>query len=165
MSENRADQPLDASDLALLGDLADLYETVDPVPVGLTERLSFSLALDEVYAEVAEMSRVTADLTGVRSEQADVRTQTMSFSAESLTIMVTVTHTGPDRVRLDGWVAPAAPLPVRLRMPEGRYQTVADDAGRFSFTDLPDGFVQLAFGAGPGDDEGGQVVVTPSFEL
>lgn len=164
MSENRADQPLDARDLALLGDLALLYESVDPVPPGLTERLSFSLALDELYAEVAEMSRVKADLTGVRSEQADVRTQTMSFSAESLTIMVTVTHTGPDTVRLDGWVAPAAPLPVRLRMLEGRHQTVADDAGRFAFTDLPNGFVQLMFGAG-GDDEGGQVVVTPSFEL
>ena len=164
MSENRANQPLDARDLALLGDLALLYGAVDPVPAGLTERLSFSLALDELYAEVAEMSRVT-DLTGVRSEQADVRTQTMSFSAESLTIMVTVTHTGPDHVRLDGWVAPAAPLPVRLRMPGSRYQTVADDAGRFSFVDLPNGFVQLAFGAGPGDDESGQVVVTPSFEL
>lgn len=164
MSENRADQPLDATDVTILGELAELYDAVDPVPAGLTDRLSFSLALDEVYAEVAAMSRVTTDPAGVRSEQADVRTQTMSFSAESLTIMVTVTPTGPDRVRLDGWVAPAAPLPVRLRMTEGRYQTVADDAGRFSFADLPNGFVQLTFGAG-GGDESGQVVVTPSFEL
>lgn len=164
MTQNPADRPLDSTDDALLAELAELYDTVDPLPGGLTDRLSFSLALDEVYAEVAAMTRVTADVAGVRSEQADVRTQTMSFSAEALTIMVTVTHTGPDQVRLDGWVAPAAPLPVRLRMVEGRYHTLADDSGRFVFTDLPNGFVQLMFGAGGGDD-GGQVVVTPSFEL
>lgn len=164
MTDNLADRPLDAADATLLHELAELFDAVDPVPAGLADRLRFSLALDEVYAEVAAMTRVSADAAGVRSEQADVRTQTMSFSAESLTIMVTVTHTGPDRVRLDGWVAPAAPLPVRVRMVEGRFHTLADDAGRFVFTDLPDGFVQLMFGAGGGDD-GGQVVVTPSFEL
>src|SRR5512133_2262558 len=107
MTQNPADRPLDATDDALLVEIAELFATVDPVPAGLTDRLSFSLALDEVYAEVAAMTRVTADVAGVRSEQADVRTQTMSFSAEALTIMVTVTHTGPDQVRLDGWVAPA----------------------------------------------------------
>jgi hypothetical protein len=164
MTENLADRPLDATDVALLAEIAELYDAVDPVPAGLTDRLAFSLALDEVYAEVAAVTRVTTDLAGVRSEQADVRTQTMSFSAESLTIMVTVTHTGPDTVRLDGWVAPAAPLPVRLRMIEGRHHTLADESGRFVFTDLPNGFVQLMFGAGGGDD-GGQVVGTPSFEL
>lgn len=164
MTHNLADGPLDETDVALLADIAALYEAVDPVPATLTSRLSFSLALDEVYAEVAAMTRLPADLAGVRSEQGDVRTQTMSFSAESLTIMVTVTQTGPDRLRLDGWVAPAAPLPVRLRLVEGRRQTVADESGRFVFTDLPNGFVQLMFGAGEGDDAG-QVVVTPSFEL
>ena len=168
MDSNLADQPLDATDAALLGEIARLYEEVDPVPHGLTDRLSFALALDELYAEVAEMSRVPMDLAGVRGDLAAVRTETLTFTAQSLTAMITVTHVGPDRVRLDGWVAPAQRLQVGLRMQRGRLETLADAAGRFSFVDLPDGFVQLSFHpetGGDGGDDGGSAVVTPSFEL
>ena len=165
MNNNLADQPLDTTDEVLLGEVARLYEEVDPVPHGLTDRLSFALALDELYAEVAEMSRVPTDLAGVRSDLAAVRTETLTFAAESLTAMVTVTHVGPNRVRLDGWVAPAQRLHVRLRMQQGRVETLADAAGRFSFDDLPDGFVQLSFHPETGGDYGGSAVVTPSFEL
>jgi hypothetical protein len=59
-------------------------------------------------------------------------------------------------------------LQVRLRMQQGRLETLADAAGRFSFADLPDGFVQLSFHpetGGDGGDDGGSAVVTPSFEL
>lgn len=164
MDNNLANQPLDATDAALLADIARLYEEVDPVPPGLIERLSFALALDELCAEVAKMSRVPADLAGVRGDAA-VRTETMTFAAESLTAMITVTHVGPDRVRLDGWVAPAQSLQVRLRLQRGRLETLADAAGRFSFADLPDGFVQLSFHPETGGDDGGSAVVTPSFEL
>lgn len=163
MSDNFADQPIDGTDVAILGEIATLYDTVDPVPADLIERLRFSVALDEVFTEVADMTRTSVELTGARSETG-VRTETMTFSAECLTVMVTVTRMGPDRVRLDGWVAPAAPLPVRLRTAAGRIRTMADADGRFSFEDLPTGYVQLAFGAGGADDTG-QVVVTPSFEL
>ena len=165
MNNNLADQPLDTTDAVLLGEVARLYEEVDPVPHGLTDRLSFALALDELYAEVAEMSRVPTDLAGVRSDLAAVRTETLTFAAESLTAMVTVTHVGPNRVRLDGWVAPAQRLHVRLRMQQGRVETLADAAGRFSFDDLPDGFVQLSFHPETGGNDGGSAVVTPSFEL
>ena len=165
MDNNLADQPLDTADAVLLGEVARLYEEVDPVPHGLTDRLSFALALDELYAEVAEMSRVPTDLAGVRSDLAAVRTETLTFAAESLTAMVTVTHVGPNRVRLDGWVAPAQRLHVRLRMQQGRVETLADAAGRFSFDDLPDGFVQLSFHPETGGNDGGSAVVTPSFEL
>ena len=165
MDNNLADQPLDTTDAVMLGEVARLYAEVDPVPDGLTDRLSFALALDELYAEVAEMSRVPIDLAGIRGDLAAVRTETLTFTAESLTAMITVTHVGPDRVRLDGWVAPAQGLPVRLRMQQGRLETLANPAGRFSFDDLPDGFVQLSFHPATGGDGGGSAVVTPSFEL
>ena len=165
MDNNLADQPLDTTDAVMLAEVARLYEEVDPVPDGLTDRLSFALALDELYAEVAEMSRVPMDLAGIRGDLAAVRTETLTFTAESLTAMITVTHVGPDRVRLDGWVAPAQGLPVRLRMQQGRLETLANAAGRFSFDDLPDGFVQLSFHPATGGDGGGSAVVTPSFEL
>lgn len=165
MNDNRADQPLDATDEAMLREVARLYETVDPIPEGLMDRLSFGLALGELYAEVAEMSRVPVDLSGVRGDPATVRTETLTFAAESLTAMITVTHVSPDRVRLDGWVAPAQRLQVRVRLHQGQLETLADDAGRFSFADLPDGFVQLSFHPETGGDGGSSVVVTPSFEL
>lgn len=164
MNDHPADRPIDATDVALLTELAELYDAVDPIPPDLIGRLSFTLALDEVFAEVAAMTRVSGELTTVRGEAAAVRTETMTFSAECLTVMLTVTPSSPGRVRVDGWVAPAAPLPIRLRMSAGRVETVADDTGRFSFADLPCGYVQLSFGAGT-DDECGRVVVTPSFEL
>ena len=165
MDNNLADQPLDTTDAVMLGEVARLYAEVDPVPDGLTDRLSFALALDELYAEVAEMSRAPMDLAGIRGDMAAVHTETLTFTAESLTAMITVTHVGPDRVRVDGWVAPAQGLPVRLRMQQGRLETLANAAGRFSFDDLPDGFVQLSFHPATGGDGGGSAVVTPSFEL
>jgi hypothetical protein len=97
-----------------------------------------------------------------------VRTETLTFTAESLTVMITMTHSAPDRIRLDGWVAPAQSLRVRLRTQTGRLQTLADVAGRFSFADLPAGFVQLSFHPDNGEDgadDDGSAVVTPSFEL
>lgn len=163
-----ADQPFDAADAALLDEVARVYDDVDPVPPGLIDRLAFGLALDELYAEVAEMTRVPADLAGVRSDVDAVRTATLTFAVETLTAMITVTHAGPDRVRLDGWLAPAQSLVVRLRTQHGRLETLTDDAGRFAFDDLPDGFVQLSFYPGTGgedDEDGGSAVVTPSFEL
>ena len=111
------------------------------------------------------MTRVPTDLAGVRGDLAAVRTETLTFAAESLTAMITVTHVGPDRVRLDGWVAPAQRLQVRLRLQQGRLETLTDAAGRFSFVDLPDGFVQLSFHPEAGGDDRGSAVVTPSFEL
>ena len=46
-----ADQPLDATDTALLTEVAALYDVVDPVPADLVERVKFALALDEVFDE------------------------------------------------------------------------------------------------------------------
>lgn len=160
-----ADQPFDATDAALLGKVARLYEDLDPVPPGLLERLSFGLALEEVYAEVAEMSRVPLDLAGVRGEVAATRTESITFTTQTLTAMITVTHVGRDRVRLDGWLAPARRLQVRLRTHQGRLEAFADADGRFSFADLAAGFVQLSFHPEAGNDDAGATVVTPSFEL
>lgn len=164
-ADHGADQPLDATDAALLSEVARLYREIDPVPPRLLERISFGLALDEVYAEVAEMSQVPLDLAGVRGGVGEVRTATITFAAESLTAMVTVTHLAPDQIRIDGWVAPSQRISVRLRMQAGRLDAVTDAVGRFSFVDLPDGFVQLSFHRDNGQEGGGSAVVTPSFEL
>jgi hypothetical protein len=159
-----AEQPLDDVDAATLSQVRDLYDVADPVPVDLVQRVKFSLALDEMFDEVARMTRMPLDELAVRAEQ-PTRTETLTFSADRLTAMVTVTPTSAGRLRLDGWLAPPAPHRVGLRMQDaGDLEVVAGPDGRFSFEDLDEGFGQLSFRP-LGENAGESTVVTPLFQL
>jgi hypothetical protein len=173
-----ADEPLDHTDATALQRVRELYDVADPLPADLVDRVRFALALDEVFDEVARMSRVPLDAGGVRGEPvAGTRTETLTFSADRLTAMVTVSRVGPGQLRLDGWLAPPTAYRVRLRVHGGgTHETAADEDGRFSFDGLEDGFGQLSFHPaedGPGGrDPGGSsgpdadnAVVTPLFQL
>jgi hypothetical protein len=159
-----AEQPLDALDEAVLREVAQVLAQADPVPADLVERVQFSLALDEVYAEVAHVTRISGDALAVRGEpDATTRTETLTFSAERFTAMVTVSRAAPEQVRLDGWLAPAAVLRIRVRMQEGTAEAVSDETGRFVLEGLPEGFAQLTFEPVAGGE--GERVVTPLFQL
>jgi hypothetical protein len=157
-----ASRPLDETDDALLRELAQLLTEVDPVPDELVSRIQFSLALDEMFAEVAAITRMPNDAMAVRGDTAGTRTETLTFSAQRLQAMVTVTRTD-DGIRVDGWVAPASAVDVRLRMQEEQHETSVDESGRFVFEGLPEGFAQLSFH--PLDEDDDTVVVTPLFQL
>jgi hypothetical protein len=165
-----AERPMDEHDEALFGQVRRLYGDVDPVPPDFVTRIQFALALDEVFAEVAHITRMPVDTLAMRSDNVTgTRTETLTFSADRLTAMVTVTRVG-DRIRIDGWVAPPAPLEVRLRMQGERRIEAADESGRFVIADLPEGFAQLSFhppatGAETALGEGEGVIVTPLFQL
>lgn len=165
-----AGQPLDESDAATLGEVRALLEQADPVPGDLTERIRFAVALDEVFDEVARLTRVPMDALAVRGEPAVVRTETLTFSADRLSAMVTVNRVGTGALRMDGWLTPPGACRVRLRLQVGgEHETLADEHGRFSFDGLHEDFGQLSFhpvnegGASAGDLE--TTVVTPLFEL
>jgi hypothetical protein len=162
-----AGEPLDDADARTLRRVRGMYEAADPVPAGLVDRVRFAVALDTMFDEVARITRVPVDAVAVRGEPTDTRTQTLTFSAEHLTAMVTLTRPEPGRLRLDGWLAPAAPLRVVLRLGDGPERGVsADEQGRFSFADLEEGFAQLRFlPAGGAPDGPSGTVVTPVFEL
>jgi hypothetical protein len=165
--EESAGRPMDATDEALLGEIARLLTDIDPVPDDLVSRIQFSLALDEVYAEVAELTRIPADALAVRHDpMAGERTESLTFSAERLTAMVTVTRADDD-LRMDGWVAPAERFLVRVRMQDEQREVETDDSGRFVLEGLPEGFAQLSFHR-IGDDgapDDSDAVVTPLFQL
>jgi hypothetical protein len=167
--EELADGPLDETDVATVAELRALYDAADPVPVDLVERARFSLALDEMFDEVARMTRVPLDAMATRSEDlAGTRTETLTFSAERLTAMVTVSRIGPGRLRLDGWLAPPGAYVVRIRLQgRGQLEVRADEEGRFAFEDLQEGFGQLSFhpAGADGADDADNTVVTPVFEL
>jgi hypothetical protein len=89
--------------------------------------------------------------------------RTVTFDSESLTIMLSITPGSPDRIRLDGWLAPAGRHAVELRTSGGPRATTADHEGRFVLDDVSHGLAQLVvrldgragWGAGAGDDRGG----------
>lgn len=160
-----AEQPLDATDTALLTEVAAMYDDVDPMPADLVDRVRFALALDEVFDEVARITRVPVDAAAVRSGLADaVCTDTLTFAAAHLSAMVTVSRSGAGRVRLDGWVSPVGERRVAVRMQGTALEAVADESGRFVVDDLREGFAQLVFH--PREDEAAEgLVVTPLFKL
>ncbi len=156
---------LDTTDQALLDEVGNVLAAVDPVPDDLVERVRFALALDEVFEEVATISRVPEDTLAVRSDLAEaVRTETLTFTADRLTAMVTLSASGRGRVRVDGWVSPAGVRRVSLRMQGADEAVSTDESGRFAADGLRSGFVQLVFHT-LGSEAGGPSVVTPLFKM
>jgi hypothetical protein len=157
--------PLDETDQGLLDEIGTMLDVIDPLPDDLVGRIRFALALDEVFEEVAAISRVPEDALAVRSDLAEaVRTETLTFTADRLTAMVTISSAGRGRVRVDGWVSPAGVRRVSLRMQGSDEEARTDEGGRFVADGLRSGFVQLVFHALE-SEEGGAVVVTPLFKM
>jgi hypothetical protein len=152
---------IDAQDEQLLRQIAALYDFSDPVPAGLIERLQFGITLDALEAEIAQLQRLD-QFAGARGEGA-TEVQTVTFTSASLTTMVTVTPSGADRVRIDGWAAPGEGLLVELRIVGDKLHTIADSDGRFVFDDVPRGLAQFLLRA-PGDSAH-PPVITPSMEI
>jgi hypothetical protein len=152
---------IDADDMGTLAALAELYETLDPVPAGLVERIQFGVTLDGLNAEVAELQR-RGDLVGIRSTDPSGG-QTITFTSASLTTMVTIAEIATDRVRIDGWIAPGGGVSVELRTSGGSRHVIADANGRFVFDDVAHGLAQFILRA---PEPGTRVpVITPSIEI
>lgn len=157
-----ADLPLDDEDEAILDRLAAIHGLLDPLPVDLDERARFAIALDEVEMEVARLSEDLLVGSGARTSD---RTRTITFDAESRTLMIMIVDRADGLVRLDGWLAPSAALRVELRLPEPAPSQIvlSDDAGRFVFDGVPHGLAQLV--VHPPEDGTAPRVVTPSLAL
>lgn len=157
-----ADLPLDGMDQAILDRLAAIHTLLDPPPGDLDERVSFAIALEGLDAEVARLSEQQTVGSGARGAE---RTRTITFDADSRAMMITVSDHQDGTVRIDGWLAPSAPLRVELRLPEPAplRAVTADATGRFAFEGVPHGIAQLLVHP----PEGGALprMVTPAFAL
>ncbi|GAB2571280.1 hypothetical protein Aab01nite_04780 [Paractinoplanes abujensis] len=147
------DDPVDA-------DILRRIARLDPAPPDLDERVLFAIELDQADAEVARLTATAYAGSGARAAE---RTRTITFEADSRTVMITVVERSDNLVRIDGWLAPGGALRVELRLPEptGSRTVVADPAGRFVFDEVPHGLAQLLV---EGADGTGRVV-TPSLVL
>ena len=171
-----AEEPLDAVDLSILVGLEDLYTSVDPVPADLAMEIKFALTVQALHAEVAELQRSDVpelDDALMRSDEY-AQTETMTFTCDQLSAMITVTVLDPRTVRLDGWLTTGgSSVEVQVRPVDGSGPTVslhasADDDGRFTFAEVSRGMAQFVF-RGAGDPSGGATtqrpVITPHVEI
>jgi len=156
-----AAEPIDDVDLAILDELASAYTALDPVPDGLVERLQFAITLDALNAEIAQLTRMDG-LVGARTDAA-AEVQTVTFTSQTTSTMITVTPDGADHVRIDGWVTDGAGMAIELRTVAARLQTAADDDGRFVFERVRHGMAQFVL-RHP-DDPSRPPVVTPALEI
>lgn len=135
-----ADELLDDLDDTILGQLRSAFAEADPPPTDLNERSKFAIRLENLEFEVSRLYEDTLQGTGARTAD---RIRTITFEADQLTIMVTVVDPGTGQLRLEGWLAPAAPLRVELRTAANAAGATADQHGRFAFDEVPPGLTQL----------------------
>ncbi len=162
--ERLAAEPIDDGDLRALATLRRVYEVGDPVPPSLLDRVKFAITLDDLEAEVARLQRESVpELAGARTDDV-LRAQTVTFTSETLTTMVTITPLLGGGVRMDGWATPGSLLDVELRIGDVTLHTTADEDGRFVFEQVAHGLAQLVLrqnGGGSGDHP----VITPAIEI
>lgn len=160
-----AAEPLDAQDERILQALALMYAESDPVPAGLVDQVTFGLTLDALEAEIAHLQRLELSTSGARAERSsdEIEVKTVTFSADSRELMVTITPDGLDTVRIDGWISPGAGADVALRLSSGERSTTADEDGRFVVEDVPRGLAKFIIRGPDGGPDG--AVITPSIEI
>lgn len=158
----------DETDETILAQLREVHEVLDAPPADLTDRVLFTIDVAGLDAEIARLQDEQLVGSGARGTE---RTRTISFDADSLTIMITAADTPDGRVRVDGWLAPAGPWRVELRVRRERADTpesptvTADDAGRFVFPAVRHGLAQFVVRRRPGGTGPESIVVTPAVTL
>jgi hypothetical protein len=158
-----ADGPFDDFDFRLLDDIKEMYQTVDPMPADLPERLRFLLSLRDLEIEMARFVDEELSAAAVRGAE---QSRTITFDSESLTVMIRVDANGDGTVRIDGWLAPPQRRNIEMKTTADPLRVSSDEQGRFAFTRVPRGTAQLIIrSAGPEKDEAGPSVVTPALIL
>ncbi len=159
-AEHSPHDPLDERDTAVLAEIAAATRTVDPVPEGLAERALFAMTLEALEAELMELSYVAAPAMSVRADAPAVTARTVTFTSDALTIMITLSSTDGDAVRIDGYAAPGGAMRVALHQPGAINATVCDEEGRFSFVGVRRGPSSLVV-----RNARGAAMLTPVIEI
>ncbi|MDN5790758.1 MAG: hypothetical protein L0H25_07810 [Micrococcales bacterium] len=160
-------EPIDAVDVANVAAIRDLFSRADPVPADLTERLKFAITVQALHAEVAELTDsallVTRGGETAPDPVAATPTDSVTFTAASVSLMISVTPGEEDRNRIDGWVTtPGARIDVVTA--EGTTSVSSDANGRIVLDDVPHGPVHFVIQATLDDNES-HPVITPTIQI
>ncbi|QNE46275.1 hypothetical protein F1C58_04695 [Glaciihabitans sp. INWT7] len=136
----RDESPL--SDEDLFSRLRTLWRQRDPMPAGLVDNVLVALATRDLGVEYAMLTMLesSGSAVGVRGDS-DV--QLLEFAHGTRSIMLRVSDLRDGRRRVDGWIAPAATLSVRLEQDHDDFNTTASAEGRFDFPDIPAGRTRM----------------------
>jgi hypothetical protein len=164
MTRSDSGGPLDDSDLRLLEGIREVFESADPMPTDLPERIRFTLALRNLETEVA---RLTAeDERPAVSARGTEQSRTITFDSDSLTIMIRIDANQDGTARVDGWLAPPQRREIEMKAATTSLSVSSDEQGRFAFARVPRGTAQLIVRpAAQGQGGAGRSVVTPALIL
>ena len=166
MSDNGNIQHMDERDLEILGSLVDIYDRLDPMPEMLPDVVLFGLQIADLDAEMARLVDSELSLSGAAGTRSVEHAKRVTFTSDSLTVMISVEHSSDHGLRLDGWAAPGGNLRAELRTDGSVLTTQCDETGRFVFESVPAGSVQLVLHPTADSDPAVRLpVVTPALHL
>jgi len=123
--------------------LLAMWETLDPPPAGLADRVLFGLELASLDAGLLSFTG-ELELAGARAAAGgEDRARTITFGSDAVSVMLTLSGCASGAHRIDGWIIPSGALRVELRTARASRTAVADDTGRFAFDDVAAGLVQV----------------------
>ena len=163
-SDPESREPMDDLDFAILDHIREFFGQADPMPADLTGRITFSLAMRDLEAEVARLAAEEQPrLVAARGAE---QSRTITFDSDSLTIMIRIDPNRDGTVRIDGWLAPSQRREIEMRTTADTLRVSSDEQGRFAFASVPRGTARLAVrAAGQGQGGSGRSVVTPALIL
>jgi hypothetical protein len=162
-TEGSGPRVLGPSEEELFAQLCQMWEERDPAPADLADRISFALSLDDLEVELLAMEQSELVSAGHRGEE---QVRTMTFSSDSLSVMVSISPGREQGMRIDGWITDGGGLDVELRRRGSLRRERADADGRFAFDGITAGLVQLVFHPTEGAHRVlARVVVTPSVQV
>ena len=155
-----ADEPLDDADFGVLDDIRGLFESADPMPADLPERIRFGLALRDLEVEVARLAEEDQLAVAARGSE---QSRTITFDSDSLTIMIRIDANLDGTVRVDGWLAPPQRRQVEIKTAAEPLTVASDAQGRFAFARVPSGMAQLIVHSPEPSSGDTRSVVTPAL--
>ena len=163
-SDPESREPMDDLDFAILDHIREFFGQADPMPADLTGRITFSLAMRDLEAEVARLAAEEQPrLVAARGAE---QSRTITFDSDSLTIMIRIDQNRDGTARIDGWLAPPQRREIEVKTTAGSLSVASDEQGRFALASVPRGTAQLVVRpAEPGASGSGRSVVTPALIL
>lgn len=144
----------------LLDELAELYETLDPVPDDLADDVRIAITVQALRAEIAQI--VAAPPVPTRAEPDTVSTDSVTFTSGALSLMVQVADVQGNEVTIDGWVT-AGGATIEVHIGDTVIEETADEFGRFVVTGAPRGRTWFVVRRRNAQDE--PPIVTPAIEF
>lgn len=136
--------PAAADDDALLRELAEVMNRLDPVPDHLLGAARAAFGLRRLDAELAQLAYDSEEHEPELAVRSDAGPRLLTFETADLRVELQVEEQ-PGAHRLIGRLEPSGPGHVEVEDRDGRTRARAevDDAGRFSVGRVPGGAVRL----------------------